>query len=107
MLILNSAGIQVNEQIETPKLLLKVTADHNLKNISSGNDGWYYITSEIFLIDKVKLTEHPSIKIETITWQGDWTRTFVSEKNIGTIRNKNIAEIAKSFLIDYMEINPD
>jgi len=107
MLILNSAGIQVNEQIETPKLLLKVTADHNLKNKSSGNDGWYYITSEIFLIDKVKLTEHPSIKIETITWQGDWTRTFVSEKNIGTIRNNNIAEIAKSFLIDYLEINPD
>jgi len=54
MLMLSSAGIQVNEQIETPKLLLKVTADHNLKNKSSEKDGWYYVTSEIFLIDEVK-----------------------------------------------------
>jgi len=105
--MLNSAGIQVNKKIETPKLLLKVTADHNLKNKSSGKDGWYYVTSEIYLIDKVKLTEHPSVKIETITWRGDWTRTFVSEKNIGSIRNKHITEIAKSFIIDFLEINPN
>lgn len=107
MLVLRSAGIQIDKQIETPKLLLKVTADNNLKNKSSGSDGWYYVTSEIFLIDKVKLTEHPSIKIETITWRGDWTRKFVSEKNIEIITNKNIAEIAKSFLNDYLEINPN
>ena len=107
MLVLRSAGIQIDKQIETPKLLLKVTADNNLKNKTSGSDGWYYVTSEIFLIDKVKLTEHPSIKIETITWRGDWTRKFVSEKNIEIITNKNIAEIAKSFLNDYLEINPN
>jgi len=107
MLMLDSAGIQVNEDIETPKLLLKVTADHNLKNKSSGNDGWYYVTSEIYLIDKVKLTEHPSVKIETITWRGDRTRTFVSENNVGIIRNENIAEIARSFINDYLEINPN
>jgi hypothetical protein len=107
MSMFDSAGIQVNEKIETPKLLLKVTADHNLENKSSRNDGWYYVTSEIYLIDKVKLTEHPSIKIETITWRGDWTRTFVSEENVGIIRNENIAEIAKSFINDYLEINPD
>ena len=107
MLMLDSAGIQVNEDIETPKLLLKVTADHNLKNKSSGNDSWYYVTSEIYLIDKVKLTEHPSVKIETITWRGDRTRTFVSENNVGIIRNENIAEIARSFIDDYLEINPN
>ena len=107
MLMLDSAGIQVNEDIETPKLLLKVTADHNLKNKSSGNDSWYYVTSEIYLIDKVKLTEHPSVKIETIIWRGDWTRTFISENNVGTITNENIAGIAKSFINDYWEINPN
>lgn len=107
MLMLDSAGIQVNEDIETPKLLLKVTADRNLKNKSSGNDSWYYVTSEIYLIDKVKLTEHPSVKIETIIWRGDWTRTFISENNVGTITNENIAVIAKSFINDYWEINPD
>jgi hypothetical protein len=107
MSMFDSAGIQVNEKIETPKLLLKVTADLNLKNKSSGNDGWYYVTSEIYLIDKVKLTEHPSVKIETITWRGDWTRTFISENNAGTITNENIAGIARSFINDYLEINPD
>ena len=106
MRILDSAGIQVNEKIKTPKLVLKITADRNLKNKSSGNDDWYYITSEIYLIDKVKLTEHPSLKIETIIWRGDWTRTFVNENNVGTIRNKSIAEITKSFINDYLEINP-
>lgn len=107
MHMLDSAGIQVNEEIETPKLLLKVTADLNLKNKSSGNDSWYYVTSEIYLVDKVKLTEHPSVKIETITWRGEWTRTFISENNVGTITNENIAGIAKSFINDYWEINPD
>jgi len=107
MLILRAAGIQIDKQIETPKLLLKVTVDNNLKNKTSGSDGWYYVTSEIFLIDKVKLTEHPSIKIETITWRGDWKRTFVSEKNVENIKNEHIAEITKSFIIDYQEINPD
>ena len=107
MSMLNSAGIQVNKKINTPKLLLKVTADHNLKNESSGNDGWYYVTSEIYLIDKVKLIEHPSIKLETITWRGDWTRTFVTEENVEILRNEYIAGIAKSFINDYLEINPD
>ncbi len=103
----DSAGIKVNEDIETPKLLLKVTVDHNLTNKSSENDGWYYVDAEIYLIDKVKLTEHPSVKIETITWQGDCKRIFVSENNVENIRNENIAEIAKSFIKDYFEINPD
>jgi hypothetical protein len=107
MPMLDSAGIQVNEDIETPKLVLEVTADHNFKNKSSGNDGWYYVTSEIYLIDKVKLIEHPSIKIETITWRGNSTRTFVSEQNVGIIKNEDIAEIAKSFINDYLEINPN
>jgi len=107
MHMFDSVGIQVNEKIETPKLLLKVTADHNLEHKSSENGGWYYVTSEIYLIDKVKLTEHPSIRIETITWQGDWTRTFVSEENVGIIRNETISEIAKSFINDYLKINPD
>ena len=106
MPMLDSAGIKVNQVIETPKLVLKVTADHNFKNKSTGNDGCYYVTAEIYLIDKVKLIEHPSIKIETVTWRGDSMRTFVSEQNVGLIKNENIAEIAESFIKDYLEINP-
>jgi hypothetical protein len=105
--MLNSAGIQVNEDIQTPRLLLKVTADNNLKDDSSGNNIWYYVTAEILLIDKVKVIDHPSIKIETITWRGDWIRKFVSKKNIDTLRNEYIVRIANSFINDYLEINPD
>lgn len=105
--MLGSAGIQVDEKIETPKLLLKVTADHNLKKKSSGNDDWYYVTSEIYLIDRVKIKEHPSIIIEAITWQGDWTRESVSEIDVGNISNKHISQIVKSFINDYLEVNPD
>lgn len=105
--MLDSAGIQVNEDIETPKLLIKVTADHNFKNKSSGDEGWYYVTSEIYLIDKVKLIDHPSNRIETIIWRGDMTRTFISEQNVETLRNEDIAEIVKSFINDYLEINPN
>jgi hypothetical protein len=67
----------------------------------------YYVTSEIYLIDKVKIIDHPSVKIETITWRGDWKRTFISEKDVGNLRNEDIAVIAQSFIDDYWEINPD
>jgi hypothetical protein len=107
MPLLDSADIHVNDKIETPKLVLKVLADQNLKNKSSGNDIWYYITSEIYLIDKVKVIDHPSIRIEAITWRGESTRTFVNEQNIKIIRNEDIAKIARSFIKDYLEINPN
>ncbi len=105
--MLESAGIQVDQQIETPKLLLKVTVDHNLKSKSSGDDSWYYVTSDIYIIDRVKIKEHPSIIIDTITWQGDGARESVDEINVGDISNKRISEIVKSFLNDYMEVHPD
>jgi hypothetical protein len=105
MRMLKAASIQVNEKIEFPKLFLKVTADHNLNNKSSAEEGWYYVTSEIYLIDIVKIKEHPSIITESITWQGDWTKAFVSDKNIGNINNQHMAEIVKSFINDYLEVN--
>lgn len=105
MPMLDSAGIKVNNKIETPNLVLEVTADHNLKQKSSGDESYYFVTAEIYLIDKVKIIDHPSIKIETRTWQGDSIRILVSEKNIGTIRNEDIAKIIKSFINDYWEIN--
>ena len=105
--MLNSTGIHINDKIGTPKLVIKVSADQNLKNKSSGNETWYYITSEIFLLDKVKVIDHPSIRIETITWRGESTRTFVNEQNVGIIRNEDIAKIANSFIKDYLEINPN
>jgi len=107
MTMLKSSGIPLNEDILTPKLLLKVTVDHNFNNKSSENNRWYYVTSEIYLIDKIKLIDHPSVKIETITWRGDSTRTFISEKDVGNLRNEDIAIIAQSFIDDYWEINPD
>ena len=107
MPMLKSSGIPLNEDITTPKLLLKVTVDHNFNNKSSEDNRWYYITSEIYLMDKIKLIDHPSVKIETITWRGDSTRTFISEKDVGNIRNEDIAVIAQSFIDDYLEINPD
>jgi len=107
MTMLKSSSIPLNEDILTPKLLLKVTVDQNFNSKSSENNRLYYVTSEIYLIDKVKIIDHPSVKIETITWRGDWKRTFISEKDVGNLRNEDIAVIAQSFIDDYWEINPD
>ena len=107
MPMLKSSNIPLNEDITTPKLLLKVTVDHNFNNKSSENNRWYYVTSEIYLIDKIKLTDHPSVKIETITWRGDSKRMFISEKDVGNLRNEDIAVIAQSYINDYWEINPE
>ena len=106
LLMLDSADIQVNQDIETPKLVLKVTADNNFKNKLSGEDGWYYVNAEIYLIDKVKLLEHPGNRVETIIWQGECLRKFVSENNVELLKNEEIARIVQSFIADFMEINP-
>lgn len=107
MPVLISAGIQVDERIEIPKLFLKVTANHNLRNESSENNVCYYITSEIYVVDLVKLKNHPSIVIETITWKGDRLDMHVSEKNAGNISNKNMTKVVKSFVDDYLGANPE
>ena len=105
LILIDSANIQINKDIETPNLILKVTADNNFKNKPPTEDGWYYINAEIYLIDKVKLIEHPGNKVETIIWQGDWIRTFISAQNVEIIKDEKIAAIVRSFIDDYLDVN--
>jgi len=105
--MLDSAGIQVNDDIATPILVLRVTADNNFNYKSPGDEGWYYVAAEIYLIDKVKLIDHPGNRVETIIWHGDSIRKFISEQNVDDLRNENLAQIVKSFINDFLEINSD